>query len=67
MDQKARSSVPPAKGLRRLTWFQVEQVDACVDELCASGDGTVVIEVTRSRPLFVSVSRRRKLVPARGG
>lgn len=48
--------VPPAKGLKTLTWYQIEELDRHLTEICQAGDGQIVIEVKRGM--------LRNLIPA---
>jgi len=55
----------PAKGLLKLTWRQVEELDRRIYEVCEAGHGTVEITVERGQPLFVSPRPSYRLEPAR--
>lgn len=54
---------PPAKGLRILTWPQVEQIDRCISEVCESGQGEVVIVIKRNLPRSVRPTKIHNLSP----
>jgi hypothetical protein len=58
--------VPAVKGLRRLTWAQLEMLDLCVDQVCEAGFGSIVVIVERGKPLFVYPKPRLRLQPGRG-
>lgn len=65
-DQPQRGNgTPPARGLRMLTWPQVEALDGYIADVCGAGYGTVVITVERGRPLFVSPRPSLRFRPAR--
>jgi UDP:flavonoid glycosyltransferase YjiC (YdhE family) len=63
---KIKGVVPAAKGLRRLTWPQVELLDQCVNDVCEAGFGSVVMTIERGKPLFVYPKPRLRLQPGRG-
>jgi hypothetical protein len=64
----SRKIVPAAKGLLRLTWNQVEELDRHVDAVCQVGHGSVTVKIERDLPLFISkeVSMRFNPVRAEG-
>ncbi len=47
MDNNKHRRVPPAKGLRILTWVQVETLDQHIAQVCEAKRGEVVITVER--------------------
>ena len=53
----------PAKGLLKLTWLQVEELDRRIYEVCLAGHGTVEITVERGQPLFISPRPSYRLEP----
>jgi hypothetical protein len=57
--------VTPAKGLRRLPWCQVEELDRKIDAVCEAGHGSVEVEIERGKPLFISHTISERLSPMR--
>ncbi len=45
---------PPAKGLKLLTWPEVEQLDQHIADICAAGNGEVLVTVRNGKPVRVS-------------
>jgi hypothetical protein len=60
----------PAKGLLRLTWPQIETIDAKISSLCAfteesSGEAELVIKIKKGKVRFVEMRLSEELSPAR--
>ncbi len=60
----------PAKGLVRLTWPQVEAIDARVSQLCvlteqSQGEARVVLVIRRGQVRFVEQTTSEELTPGR--
>jgi hypothetical protein len=60
----------PAKGLLRLTWPQVELIDAKISSLCAfteqtGGEARLVVVIKRGIPRFVEMTHSEELSPTR--
>ena len=69
-NENGRTYPPAAQGLKRLTWAQVELIDAKISSLCAfTEDGQVeahlVIRIRRGRVDFVEMTTSERLAPGR--
>lgn len=65
-----RNGSPPAKGLLRLTWPQIEVIDAKVSSLCAlteTGEvqAELVVTIKNGRVEFVKMLTSERLRPHR--
>lgn len=59
------SNPPPAKGLQKLTWYQVEQIDQYIAQVCEAGEGEVMIQIRRGKTIFISPRPSIRLSPSR--
>ena len=55
-DKALNGTGDPAADLQALTWEQILQIDAAVNELCAHGFGEITIVVAKGRPRFIRPS-----------
>jgi len=63
-------SYRPAQGLLRLTWPQVEQIDAKISSLCAyteetQGEARLVIVIKKGKVRFIESVASEEFAPAR--
>jgi len=61
---------PPAKGLLRLTWPQIEMIDAKVSSLCGfteenGGEARLVIVIKQGKVRFIETVSSEQLLPKR--
>jgi hypothetical protein len=64
-DQRDTKGQPAARGLRVLTWPQVEALDLHIAAVIEAGFGEVAVVIKRGKPLFVSPRPSLRLSPAR--
>ena len=68
--EKSGNNYQPARGLLRLTWPQIELIDAKVSSLCAfteenGGEARLVIVIKKGKVRFVETVESEELRPNR--